>query len=1557
MASELDDLRSFMEQRFADAFPEEDTSAGSVADVKVITPLIDRLSPDPFDSPIEAFLRGRMASEYPDLVLQDGEPIDDFAIKPNRVFLEPLRRQIQAISRNQSIRDPSVLNDREADYIAANFFASRVQGKYSVGVARLYFSSPRYVEVTATNAVFTADGLRFFPVENQAITADDMIFKQSGALFYFDIVVRAENQGGQYNIDRGALVGIEGLPEVIKVENRVEFGEGLDRETTAEFLARTQTGLTEKSLTSARGIRARLTDLFDSIRSISVIGHNDVEMERDILTGSPGATYAFGTFTASTSSSSISVTPGNVTNGSVGADDFEGIELQIGDVFRYPNLGAGTITDYTVTELISPVQARVTPAPPTLGSPTPFMILGPNRGQLTISDIPGGILEPETPEGTITVESNQVHLGGKTDVFVRAGDPQSRLIELSAIRDAQPRHFGIDLESFGVEADEFIQITDKIADAATTDTAFVGPGDTSATVYIKVLDTGDDTVPWRPTSEDVGRYLQLLGTDDLGTDFGMYEIQGVGAEQDFGGERAIPLTITTLDENTGTDTVGISDRSSAYDLDFRIVELVSVKYRVRDRANPQADFNGNNNGLGVQVGDSVVIESGSDAGIFSIRRILTWEGEDDTLILDRELTATKTPTGAGDGSGLRYRVADELQLDLISPRVTKMPLGSIFPADDLQTVANSSTVMVSTSSNFLLAGIAVGDTLEINEGPNAGTYEILSPVAGTSLEVSPAPPTTAFNQSFSIYTAFEGVQRPLVRVEEVQLLDSSNQETGITVPYGKEVDVRVLGTFSNRAAGRNVESFTGAVDTLPNLFEDTNVNFDAQGVRVGDRLEIFEGENLGEYEISEVYPDGGLTVNQVRVHSTSTEPGAKDFIATETELHYQIGEPSTGLARVYFLDPTSVDILTGISGGRLRYEPEGSGLSFRFSKVQGRTILPAPGSGDDNPRDLRVARSWSIGGGEFNTVLEITDAVNNPDTYEAEILPGDVFVVQEQIPFANSGGTPLKDAGIFGTPAGLRTTIGSNRVSVPDNSNIDFLMMGDLAGQTLAIESGADEGIYRIERVVSAKVLDLSAVMTSSTLGIIGLEVATLYDATIEDISGAYWLEDTTDPGQLPPVGSWVTIFEADDGAIEGTFEVTAVDIPNARVLLDGFPSAGSFPKSGFAWVATNSSTPSGVVEYPFNIYQTIGKEVVVEQVATKADDITPAGDPPTGAVQAGLTTFLGASLAFLTTKKGDRLEILSGANKGVYPIETSNADDQVTVYSAHPFSAVSTADPYRVWGGVHGSRRMVTVGPFEGSTGKIDPGDNLIYTILRPALFRYSSTEMEDQVDDSGLYYVDLAVESLGPGDNRNLPEGARLVVESGLSADGYTYSVENRALSFSMYEEVSLNFDRRFLPVGNSDLPENRTELNGRNLQIQYSTSSTVQLINDLLRSDAERPNNSDPIARHFLPSFVRTQLVYSGGSSTQVTGPDVEDHVNELGPLDVLEVSDLEALLTRRGATSVTHPILLVAVTHDLERNLVVERSENALGGTVVPYDGTARISSFFADLEDGLTITRN
>ena len=364
--------------------------------------------------------------------------------------------------------------------------------------------------------------------------------------------------------------------------------------------------------------------------------------------------------------------------------------------------------------------------------------------------------------------------------------------------------------------------------------------------------------------------------------------------------------------------------------------------------------------------------------------------------------------------------------------------------------------------------------------------------------------------------------------------------------------------------------------------------------------------------------------------------------------------------------------------------------------------------------------------------------------------------------------------------------------------------------------------------------------------------------------------------------------------------------------------------------------------------------EFEVIQVATKRADVTPG--VRRGDITSITTLFDTHGTNHENAQRGDFLEILAGQARGVYSLALDAAADVATIYANPSFPVTGSDVPYRIWGGLHGSKTMLTLGPKNNSTGRLEPGKQMPYRILRPSVVRVSSTEMQNNVEN-GLYFIDVQIESMGAGDELNLVKDTRLVVTSGLKADGYTYSTENETLSYSMFEQVSLNFDRRFLPLGNSDSPENLTEVSGRNLSVVYETSTTVRLVNDLMRSDRDRPINANPIARHFLPSILFINLNYASGSTEDVMGGAIEDFVNALGAESEINISDLEAILVQRGATFIRHPISLVSVTHDLGRKLVVDRSDNQLGGlNSVPFNGTGRISAFFTSLNETLILVR-
>ena len=256
------DLKTFLEERFLAYDPDTDLSEGSPAQLTVIDPTVRRFQPDPFEMDLPTFIKTRLRQEFPNLQAEDGDALADFLVKPMEALLDPFVREVQFLRNNQSLAYPELLAPDEADSLMGNLFVRRSRGKKSVGSVRAYFSAPTALTISVGNSCYTADGLNFIPSSPQSISAEAMLFNQSGNLFYFDIALEAETEGDEYNIEAGSIVGITNVPSAVRVTNLRKFSDGEPEETTIGYVERGETSLTERSMVIPRGVLARLFDVF-----------------------------------------------------------------------------------------------------------------------------------------------------------------------------------------------------------------------------------------------------------------------------------------------------------------------------------------------------------------------------------------------------------------------------------------------------------------------------------------------------------------------------------------------------------------------------------------------------------------------------------------------------------------------------------------------------------------------------------------------------------------------------------------------------------------------------------------------------------------------------------------------------------------------------------------------------------------------------------------------------------------------------------------------------------------------------------------------------------------------------------------------------------------------------------------------------------------------------------------------------------------------------------------------------------------------------------------------
>jgi hypothetical protein len=214
-------------------------------------------------------------------------------------------------------------------------------------------------------------------------------------------------------------------------------------------------------------------------------------------------------------------------------------------------------------------------------------------------------------------------------------------------------------------------------------------------------------------------------------------------------------------------------------------------------------------GVNYQPGDSTYLalqEAVAERYVLELEPGTASEGLYDILSVQQQLGAspvvqlyTLLPF---DETSADWRLLDKINVSLTDPKVTR------HRGSDLQTVQGSDVVATATLLDFLALQVEPGDTLRILDGVDSEddfvVQELLAP-ANSALRLDRRLTRTA-QVRYEIFKPNPGgaIALPLVRLSEVQVLDSSGQPTGAKVPYAGMVGAHVL-SLTNAGLGEKLE--------------------------------------------------------------------------------------------------------------------------------------------------------------------------------------------------------------------------------------------------------------------------------------------------------------------------------------------------------------------------------------------------------------------------------------------------------------------------------------------------------------------------------------------------------------------------------------------------------------------------------------------------------------------------------------------------------------------------------------------------------------------------------
>ena len=709
----LADYEVFFRERLSVWNGALDVSPGSPIDTMVVQPLLRRLGTDPFTVDAATFIITRLSQELPEIAIGNGDGIEDLLMKPVLLLWDPIIREIQRIKNARGFNDPETLALEEAEALGSSFFIRRDTGEVSKGPCRIYYAQPQKETITAANFATSKRGLHYFPTGQQSITSQEMSLNKEGDLFYFDVTMTAESPGDEYNIEPGELTTIANVNAAVRITNKVRFRDGRPAENAATYVGRIERSLSEKSLVSLRGIAAVLGESLPEISRLGVVGFNDPEMQRDVITGGGlGASLITGV-------DGVIVADGKFENRSVRLHSDSADFTSLGPagpstgyiltVVGARGPGASPpIQDFPIVRVVSANEVDIDSSVLFLGAAdVPFMV---RKQELTLSGIPGGILQPNGPNGTLVVENNKIHIGGMTDMYVRGLSLETGSLILDAVVDEDPELSGIDCAVANPGVDSRVRLGDLI-----------------------------------------------LGTN--------------------------------------------------YQVDDQAYQLLD---EAKDRQY------------------SLQILEGPIAGTYRILGVNQAAASPPLLELD------PTPLPVTSPPSFRWRLVTQIVLDLVEPKDVR-----IRGTDGLG-IQNQNVFQTSTPVDFDALGVSVNDILRISVGEVTGDYVIKEVIAPgfTSVRVDRVFTNSLTGATYQIFRANAegGVERPLIRIKEVSLLDTSGQPVGTTIPYAKPVDVR-SSAFSNVGIGSKVALSNASFGLVTKPFANAGANVSAGNLRLdGDGI-------------------------------------------------------------------------------------------------------------------------------------------------------------------------------------------------------------------------------------------------------------------------------------------------------------------------------------------------------------------------------------------------------------------------------------------------------------------------------------------------------------------------------------------------------------------------------------------------------------------------------------------------------------------------------------------------------------------------------------------------
>ncbi|MBP9743629.1 MAG: baseplate J/gp47 family protein [Burkholderiales bacterium] len=235
---------------------------------------------------VSEYIRQLLLAYDNNLDLREGSALNDLLVNAGAAIITDLKLQQDELFQYLTLENPDALDEDTLDTFAKTFLVNRQVGSKASGYVRLYFSSPRAINIPAGTRFESAAGLLYETIYGYSFTEADLRANNERYPYYStgDVYIEALEPGVQFDAQPGKITKLKSvLPFVpAQITNPRAIEGSTEHDTNSVLYTKILNAALNKTLYTSAGLQTVITEQFPTIQNIVVVGTDNEKMLRDL---------------------------------------------------------------------------------------------------------------------------------------------------------------------------------------------------------------------------------------------------------------------------------------------------------------------------------------------------------------------------------------------------------------------------------------------------------------------------------------------------------------------------------------------------------------------------------------------------------------------------------------------------------------------------------------------------------------------------------------------------------------------------------------------------------------------------------------------------------------------------------------------------------------------------------------------------------------------------------------------------------------------------------------------------------------------------------------------------------------------------------------------------------------------------------------------------------------------------------------------------------------------------------------------------------------------------